>query len=301
MKELYEKAQLNIKDMSISAGFAKFLFYVKTQYSPGNYRHIQSHLRTLTKDLDLLDITMFSQVTNDLLFELCNILVERGCSAPTINRRLQLLIRIHKFLAEEDLLTPYNFKYRKLKELEPHVEMVSEEDLLRILEHIEKYLCTRSQLVVMMLLTTGVRRSELTRIKMRHVDLENKQIFLDDTKTKKARYLFLTDEVIELIKGCSLDNVTYLLEDDNHQQMTPNAISMIIKRIGLALDIPKLSPHKFRHSYATILLKNGCDVESLRRLMGHSSLKMTIRYLNYTNDELKQANLKFNPLYHLEK
>ena len=40
VKELYEKAQLNQKDMSISAGFAKFLFYVKTQYSPGNYRHI---------------------------------------------------------------------------------------------------------------------------------------------------------------------------------------------------------------------------------------------------------------------
>lgn len=244
---------------------------------------------------------MFSQVTNDLLFELCNILVERGCSAPTINRRNQLLMRIHKFLAEEDLLTPYNFKYRKLKELEPHVEMVSEEDLLRILEHIEKYLCTRFQLVVMMLITTAVIRSELTRIKMRHVDLENKRIFLDDTKTKKARYLFLTDKVIELIKGCSLDNVTYLLEDENHQQITPNDISMIIKVIGLALDIPKLSPHKFRHSYATILLKNGCDVEPLRRLMGHSSLKMTIRYLNYTNDELKQANLKFNPLYHLEK
>ena len=81
-------------------------------------------------------------------------------------------MRIHKFLAEEDLMTPYNFKYRKLKELEPHVEMVSEENLLRILEHIEKYLCTRSQLVVMMLITTGVRRSELTRIKMRYVDLK---------------------------------------------------------------------------------------------------------------------------------
>ena len=174
VKELYEKAQLNLKDMSIDAGLSKYLFYAKTQFSRGNVRHIQSHLKTLVKDLDILDITMFSHLTNDKLYELCNVLMIRGCSAATINKRIHLLIRIHKFLAEEELVTPYEFRYKKLTELEPKVDMVSEENLLRILKHIQKYYSPRARLIVLMLITTGIRRTELTRIKMRNVDLEAK-------------------------------------------------------------------------------------------------------------------------------
>ena len=71
---------------------------------------------------------------------------------------------------------------------------------------------------------------------------------------------------------------------------------MIIKRIAHKLEINKLTPHKLRHTYATNLLKNGANIGAVRILMGHSSLSVTHRYLDFTSDELDKVNTEFNPL-----
>ena len=60
-----------------------------------------------------------------------------------------------------------------------------------------------------------------------------------------------------------------------------------------------LSSHKFRHLYATELLKNGADIMSVKELLGHSDLKMTQRYLDFTKEDLKKSNMLFNPLKNL--
>ena len=75
---------------------------------------------------------------------------------------------------------------------------------------------------------------------------------------------------------------------------------MILKRISKTLEIPNLSPHKLRHTYATTLLKNGATIGVLRLLMGHSSLAITHRYLDYTSDELENVNTTLNPLSKLQ-
>ena len=62
------------------------------------------------------------------------------------------------------------------------------------------------------------------------------------------------------------------------------------------LKIDVLSSHKFRHLYATALLKNGADIFTVKQLLGHSKLENTQRYLDFTNEELKQNNFKYNPL-----
>ena len=57
-----------------------------------------------------------------------------------------------------------------------------------------------------------------------------------------------------------------------------------------------LSSHKFRHLYATSLLKNGADIYTVKELLGHQRLDITQRYLDFTNEELKHNNFKYNPL-----
>lgn len=80
-----------------------------------------------------------------------------------------------------------------------------------------------------------------------------------------------------------------------------NAIGKVVNRMGHVLGIPKLTPHKFRHTYATRLLKNGADIGTVRILMGHSSLEVTHRYLDYTDDEIQLSNIKFNPLSEIKQ
>ena len=74
---------------------------------------------------------------------------------------------------------------------------------------------------------------------------------------------------------------------------------MLLKlKRDLKIDI--LSSHKFRHLYATQLLRNGADIYSVKELLGHSNLRTTQKYIDFTNEEIKQNNFKFNPLNNLK-
>lgn len=73
-------------------------------------------------------------------------------------------------------------------------------------------------------------------------------------------------------------------------------VSSMLTKLKKDLDIDILSSHKFRHLYATQLLKNGADIFTVKELLGHKDLKITQRYLDFTNDEIKKNNFKYNPL-----
>lgn len=77
------------------------------------------------------------------------------------------------------------------------------------------------------------------------------------------------------------------------------SVSSMLDKLRKDLDIDILSSHKFRHLYATELLKNGADIYMVKELLGHQDLEMTQRYLDFTNDEIKNNNQKFNPFKNL--
>ncbi len=74
----------------------------------------------------------------------------------------------------------------------------------------------------------------------------------------------------------------------------------MLNKLKKDLNIDILSPHRFRHLYATQLLRNGADIYSVKELMGHQRLEITQRYIDFTNEEIKQNNFKYNPLKNFE-
>ena len=153
------------------------------------------------------------------------------------------------------------------------------------------------QLIFKLMATTGVRRTELTRIKRKHIDLNNNCIFLDETKTGNSRYLYLTDEVKELIKTelaiKPIDNYFFVHLDGT--RITTSTIDSLFHQIKKELNI-KLSPHKLRHTFATAILENGGDLEQVRLLLGHTNYQCTKRYLHVKEKKLKDTSTNFNPL-----
>ena len=78
--------------------------------------------------------------------------------------------------------------------------------------------------------------------------------------------------------------------------LSPVRLVPFLAHIKKDLELKTLSPHKLRHTHATMLITNGADMNSIRLLLGHSTLNMTQRYIQMTNNKLKNINNKFKLL-----
>lgn len=293
IKELYK--QTTYSEIDLFDGFDKYLLHVKQNQSAGTYKCYKSHAFTMIKDFNDINVVSFNQIDTQAIYRYIDLLRYRNCCNATINKRIQTLLRCYKHLSKLGLVPQRDFDFTKLKEKTPQLVVIDEATLKKILKHI-KTLQDKSQLMVLLMLSTGVRRNELTLIRLENIDYRRNRIYLIDTKCDSGRYIFYDPQITELIKRVAFGHTTYLFEEADGTHTSANAISMVVKRIATHLNIKGLSPHKFRHTYATMLLKNGANIGAVRLLMGHSSLAVTHRYLDFTSDELENANSSFNPL-----
>ena len=92
------------------------------------------------------------------------------------------------------------------------------------------------------------------------------------------------------------DNCKYLFINNHKERLTARGVRYIINKIVTKASInTKVSPHMLRHSFATHLLNEGCDLLSVQELLGHESLRATQVYTHVTNDRLKDVYLKAHP------
>ncbi|MDE6655572.1 MAG: site-specific integrase [Anaeroplasmataceae bacterium] len=186
-----------------------------------------------------------------------------------------------------------------LPETVPKIIIVEKNNLEKILEYIKTLSC-QSRLIILLLLSTGVRTTEIINITKDNIDLENNQIYLERTKNRKPRFIFIPNlEVKNLIieqMSKSKKNNFLLCSSRDGSQLTANAVREILKKIKRKLCIKDLSPHKLRHTYGTNLVELGADLESARLLLGHSSYEMTKRYVHLSTKHIKNVNNQFNVL-----
>jgi integrase/recombinase XerD len=84
------------------------------------------------------------------------------------------------------------------------------------------------------------------------------------------------------------------------ERLALTGLRQILRRRARAAGVERPSIHSFRRGFATLMLKNGCDIESLRKMLGHSSLEVTMRYLRMETEDLKQAHAKSGPVDNLQ-
>lgn len=297
IKELISKT--TFEKIELSSGFEKYLLIQRSTKSEATYKCYRSHANTIIKDLADINVIYFNQIDDKVIFQYHEILKGRGCKNSSINKNIELLIRCYKYLAKLGILPVQDFQFQHLKETLPEIKIIDEKALIKILEY-SKSLCDKSKLIIKLLISTGIRRAELARIRLENINYNKNRIYLVDTKSGTGRYCFFDPSLKELIYSVGSNNKTYLFEDSYGNHISYNSISMILKRISKNLNMPNLSPHKLRHTYATTLLKNGVNIGALRLLMGHSSLSVTHRYLDFTSDELENLNTTANPLSNLQ-
>ena len=160
-----------------------------------------------------------------------------------------------------------------------------------------------------MLYATGMRVGELVNIKVGDINHSNKTIKIlgKGNKERLAYYNKITQKRLndylengrpKLIKK----STDYLFLNNSGGKLTTRGVELILDKTIKKTSLSKhLTPHMLRHSFATHLLNEGCDLLSVQELLGHASLSATNIYTHVTNDRIKDVYLKTHPRARKEK
>lgn len=235
-------------------------------------------------------------------------LSEEGMINRSINRKISALKTYYTFLQKIKKIEVSPLQMHRSLKTEKKIQIpfsVKEIDKVReLLEKEGSFESYRDLLIVEMLYGLGLRRSELCGIKESDVDFGLKVIKIRG-KGGKERLMPLIQELGDKIKKYliikkeyfnSTYKATNLLVNNKANKVDENFVYRVINNyFSDATTKEKKSPHMLRHSFATHLLENGADINSIKELMGHASLASTQVYAQINLKELKKVYQKAHP------
>lgn len=157
----------------------------------------------------------------------------------------------------------------------------------------------RDKAIIMILLDTGLRLGELSRLTIGDINLDNGEIYIRPHRSGvkgKSRTVYLGARSRQAVwkyiakRQAQRDLSQPLIE------LRGSSIRLLLSRIGKNAGVPHTHPHKFRHTFAITYLRNRGDIFTLQRLLGHSTLDMTKRYLDIVREDLQDAHRYASPV-----
>jgi len=234
-------------------------------------------------------------------------LVDDDISNVSVNRKIASLKAFYKFLLKtKQIEVSPLLKHKALKTPKTLQIPFSENEVAEVLNQIqnpEGFEAIRDKLIIDLFYTTGIRRTELIHLKIGNVNPPNNTIKVLG-KRNKERIIPVLPIIVNQLK-------IYLNERTRLEKVTDNDYFFLTKR-GLKLNDSfvyrlintyfsavsekvKKSPHVLRHTFATHLLNNGADLNSVKELLGHSSLASTQIYTHSSLSELKKVYEESHP------
>ncbi len=233
---------------------------------------------------------------------------EAGKEVRSINRAISALKSFYKFLLREGLCSKNPMSLIKSLKVPQKLPTIVEKDkLVQLLDNLEQELESfedmRDFIVLELLFGTGIRVSELIKIKEIDVDFYNKKILILG-KRSKERFVPINNTLLEELKR-------YLLEkkQQNFQNIIPELVvtkegkpayreliyKIVKKYLSMITSQKKRSPHVLRHTFATALLDNGADLNAIKELLGHAGLSATQVYTHNSAERLKSIYKQAHP------
>lgn len=278
----------------------KFLDYLKN-----NLGYSKMTIISYQKDLD--DFFSFVKKYNinylnlskDDIRSYLKLLDERKLKSSSISRRISCLRTFYNYLEDQKMVDGNVFKLIRNPKLDRKLpNYLSYEELRIIFDSIDisDSVGLRNRLLIEMLYATGCRVSEIANIKISDINFNNNSIKIFG-KGSKERIVYFGDYAryyldIYLSKNIN-NNSKYLFVNENNDKMDITEIEKIIRDSVHNLTIKShVTPHTFRHTFATHLLNNGADIKTVQELLGHSSLNTTGIYTHVSNERLKEIYFK---------
>lgn len=295
--------------MVAEAYIVKFLEYIsyEKKYSLNtliSYRHDLSDFYNHIKSIGCIDITKISgrQVRSFIVN-----LSRKNLSSRSINRKLAALKSFYRYLQKIDLLSVdpleqiYSLKSENkiqipfsIKEMD---QLLSERNLFP-----NTFIGQRDHLIIELLYSTGIRKSELTHLRLVDINIDGESIKVTG-KGKKERIIpirpALTKEILAYLsqrKQITATSNKFVFITKKGKKIYPELVYRIVNTYLSLVSVKlKKSPHILRHTFATHLLDDGANLNAIKELLGHSTLASTQGYIHSSLKQLKSVYSKTHP------
>ena len=249
------------------------------------------------------ELDIQNDLNKDIVTEFVIEMQENGLKTSTINIRLRS-IRCALYYFMKNGYINNEFKIEQIKEEKGIPELYTKAEIQKLLKKPNLKTCTfaeyRTWAVINFFVATGVRRRSLINVKIQDLDFENDLIYIRVTKNRKTLVLpmgkTLKKVLLEYLRYRSGEDNDYLFCNLEGKQLTKDALNNIIKKYNLKRGVKKTGVHLFRHYFAKEYIQNGGNALKLQKLLGHSSLEQTQRYVDLFGQDLQVDFDKFNPL-----
>lgn len=224
----------------------------------------------------------------------------------SISRKLVSLRMLYIFLVKENIVKENLMSSFTLPKRDKKLPIVlSQEEMIEILDGIIvcDAISTRNRCMVELLYATGMRISELLNLTLK--DLNIKMGFIKVIgKGNKERMIPIGSYVGEILEQYindyraefNIKNDSLLFFNKHGQRLSREEFYSILQTIVNSTSITKkVSPHTFRHTFATHLLENGADLRSIQELLGHSDISTTTIYTHISNQKIRSEYQQFHP------
>ena len=289
----------------------QFILFIKNERKFSNHtiRSYKFDIQEFNEFLNSYDSKLdFNDIDRSAIQFFIQKLSKKGLSDKTLQRKVSSIKSFYRFLLENSHiksnvsdLIPIPKSSKKLPNLLSKKEIIN----LMKLPDLSTYDGERDKSILEIFYSTGIRISELIKIKIDNIDL-NKKLIKVFGKGNKERYVIIGKEALNSL-------VDYLkirskITDENNSFLYPSfkknslmhisekkIYNSVKKYLMMISNNEKLSPHSLRHSFATHLLENGADLMSVKDLLGHKDLSSTQIYTHVSIEKMKKAYKNAHP------
>ena len=281
--------------------YLKYLEYQKN-YSKHTIESYQQDIIEYLEYIDENNIKLL-KIKYDEIRSYLKYLSDKKDINSTISRKISALRGFYKFLQNNNKLDNNPFSLINLPKKEkklPRFFYYNELEELFNTPKLNTPLGQRDRLILEMLYATGVRVSELVNIKVSDISGRTIKILGKGNKERIVRFGEYCEEILKMYLNDGHYRLNsssqYLFLNNNGGQLTDRGVRYLLDKIISKTTLEKkISPHMIRHSFATHLLNEGCDILTVQELLGHESLSATSIYTHVTNDRLKDVYFKTHP------
>lgn len=252
-----------------------------------------NNLRLFTFLANTKQVYELEEVTRNHVQSFIKYMIKTGHKETYINGLLKSFRGFFRYCEDEEYIKESPVaKVKFQKEEIPIIRTFNNDEVEKMVSFYtgRLFLQQRNKLIMIVLFDSGIRNSELCNLKV--ADVFSNAIKIHG-KGKKIRYVPLTPSINKYLMKYLRVREAYILDKYHYQReylflsqkgkrLTPETVERVVKNCGIGCNIReeiRCSPHTCRHYYAQTQLKNGCDIYTLSRLLGHNNINITKQYL----------------------